>query len=58
MFSYQFMLFHLQYDIDGDGMLDLMFVTFSGDIMFYTPNGTALRAYLTQVSGNMWCDEK
>jgi len=50
------MLFHLQYDIDGDGMLDLMFVTFSGDIMFYTPNGTALRAYLTQVSGNMWCD--
>ena len=32
-----------QYDIDGDGMLDILFVTSSGDLMFFTPNGTAIK---------------
>ncbi|XP_052769103.1 uncharacterized protein LOC128209205 isoform X2 [Mya arenaria] len=32
----------LQYDIDGDGMLDILISTFSGELIFYTANGSAI----------------
>ena len=41
-FLLKFHLF-LQYDIDGNGMMDILIVTSSGDLMFFTPNGTALK---------------
>ncbi|XP_060553729.1 uncharacterized protein LOC132714827, partial [Ruditapes philippinarum] len=40
----------LQFDIDGDGMLDILFVTFSGDILFYTPNGTAIKDKFMEIA--------
>ncbi|XP_052267793.1 uncharacterized protein LOC127869338 isoform X2 [Dreissena polymorpha] len=39
----------LQYDIDGDGMLDIMFSTSSGELLFYTGNGTAVQGKFMQV---------
>ncbi|XP_029633556.1 protein DEFECTIVE IN EXINE FORMATION 1-like [Octopus sinensis] len=35
----------LQYDADGDGMLDLLFCTSSGELFFYTSNGTRMKKY-------------
>ena len=40
---------YLQYDIDQDGMLDILFATSSGDLMFYSPNGTAIRDKFLEV---------
>ena len=38
-----------QYDVDQDGMLDIVFATSSGDLMFYSPNGTAIRDKFLEV---------
>ena len=29
----------LQFDVDGDGLLDLMFTTSSGELLFYSMEG-------------------
>ncbi|GAB1600467.1 protein DEFECTIVE IN EXINE FORMATION 1-like [Argonauta hians] len=35
----------LQYDADGDGMLDLLFCSSSGELFFYTSNGTRMKKH-------------
>lgn len=35
----------LQYDADGDGMFDLLFCTSSGELIFYSANGTRMKKY-------------
>jgi len=48
-------MFLFQYDIDGDGMLDILFTTYSGDLMFYTANGTAIHNKFMQVHLHVLC---
>ncbi|KAL4234802.1 hypothetical protein ACF0H5_006444 [Mactra antiquata] len=33
----------IQFDINNDGMLDIMFISFSGELTIYTPNGTLFK---------------
>ena len=35
----------LQYDADGDGMFDILFCTSSGELIFYSTNGTRMKKY-------------
>ena len=36
------LLFVFQYDINGDGLLELVFSLSTGEIRFYRPNGSQL----------------